>query len=223
MPLLKDKGYAHDVKTMAAVENAGLIYICNPNNPTGTLTSKEDIEWLINNKPKGTIVMIDEAYTHISGAEFMSPAVAADKDVVILRTFSKIYGMAGLRAGAAFARPDLLQKLSIFSHTSMLPITAMAAASASLTQKGLVPMRRKTIADIRQDTFNYLERKRFSYVPSVSNCFMVDVKRNPQEVIAGLRNEKCTSAGCGLAGPRTSALPSAPRKKCSSSKPPSPR
>jgi histidinol-phosphate aminotransferase len=190
VPLLKDKGYAHDVKTMAAVENAGLIYICNPNNPTGTLTPKEDIDWLINNKPKGTIIMIDEAYTHISHAEFMSPVVAADKDVVILRTFSKIYGMAGLRAGAALARPDLLQKLSIFSHTSMLPITAMAAAGASLKLKDLVPMRRKTIGDIRQDTFNYLERKRFSYVPSVSNCFMVDVKRNPQDVIAGLRQEK---------------------------------
>jgi len=190
VPLLKEKGYAHDVKAMAAVENAGLIYICNPNNPTGTLTSKEDIEWLIANKPKGTMVMIDEAYTHISGAEFHSPAVAADKDVIILRTFSKIYGMAGLRAGAAFARPDILKKINIFSHTSMLPITGMAAASASLLQKDLVPMRRKIIADVRHDTFNFLEQKRFAYVPSVSNCFMVDVKRPPQQVIEGLRKEK---------------------------------
>ena len=190
VPLLKDKGYAHDVRTMAAVENAGLIYICNPNNPTGTLTPKEDIEWLIANKPKGTMVMIDEAYTHISGAEFHSPAVAADKDVIILRTFSKIYGMAGLRAGAAFARPDVLQKINIFSHTSMLPITGMAAASASLEVKDLVPKRRRIIAEVRQDTFNFLEQKRFSYVPSVSNCFMVDVKRPPQGVIAGLVREK---------------------------------
>ena len=190
VPLLKDKGYAHDVKAMAAVENAGLIYICNPNNPTGTLTPKEDIEWLIANKPTGSIVMIDEAYTHISGAEFHSPAVAADKDVIILRTFSKIYGMAGLRAGAALARPDLLQKLNIYSHTSMLPITGMAAASASLLSKELVPTRRKIIADVRQDTFNFLEQKRFSYVPSVSNCFMVDVKRDPRSVITGLAKEK---------------------------------
>jgi len=190
VPLLKDKGYAHDVKTMAAVENAGLIYICNPNNPTGTLTPKEDIEWLINNKPKGAIVMIDEAYTHISGAEFMSPAVAADKDVIILRTFSKIYGMAGLRAGAAFARPDILRKINVFSHTSMLPITAMAAAGASLQAKDLVPKRREIIANVRQDTFNFLERNRFSYVPSVSNCFMVDVKRPPREVITALAKEK---------------------------------
>jgi histidinol-phosphate/aromatic aminotransferase/cobyric acid decarboxylase-like protein len=191
VPLLKEKGYAHDVKAMASVENAGLIYICNPNNPTGTLTSKEDIAWLIANKPKGSIVMIDEAYTHIAGDdEFQRATVAADKDVIILRTFSKIYGMAGLRAGAVLARPDLIEKLSIFSHTSMLPITAMAAAGASLQDKNLVPMRRKKIADIRQDTFNFLEQKRFSYIPSVSNCFMVDVKRPPSEVIAGLVKEK---------------------------------
>src|SRR6202040_2343197 len=137
------KTYAHDVKAMAAASpDAGLIYLCNPNNPTGTLTPRSEIEWLVANKPKGTVVMIDEAYTHIAGAPFCSDLVAADKDVVILRTFSKIYGMAGLRAGAAIARPDLLEKVQSYSST-MMPITGMAAASASLMQKNLVPERRK--------------------------------------------------------------------------------
>ena len=105
------KTYAHDVKAMAAADpNTGLIYLCNPNNPTGTLTPKEDIEWLVNNKPDGCIVMIDEAYTHIAGAPFSTEFVAKDKDVIILRTFSKIYGMAGLRAGAALAKPDILER-----------------------------------------------------------------------------------------------------------------
>src|SRR5579871_1606079 len=105
------KDYAHDVKAMvAAAPDAGLFYICNPNNPTGTLTSRADIEWLVANKPAGSIVMIDEAYTHIAGPDlFDTNLVAADKDVIVLRTFSKIYGMAGLRAGAAIARPDLLK------------------------------------------------------------------------------------------------------------------
>ena len=96
------KSYAHDVKAMAAANpNAGLIYICNPNNPTGTLTPREDIEWLLENKPKGSILLLDEAYIHIAGAPMCSDLVAKDKDIIILRTFSKIYGMAGLRAGAA--------------------------------------------------------------------------------------------------------------------------
>ena len=69
--------YAHDVKAMAAASpTAGLIYLCNPNNPTGTLTPKSEIEWLVANKPAGSIVMIDEAYTHISGASFNSDLVA---------------------------------------------------------------------------------------------------------------------------------------------------
>ncbi len=183
------KNYAHDVKAMAAVSDAGLIYVCNPNNPTGTLTPKADIEWLVANKPKGAIVMIDEAYTHISGAPFNTDLVAADKDVVILRTFSKIYGMAGLRAGAAIARPDLLEKINGFSQT-MMPITGMAAASASLESKTLVPERRKLIGDVRDDTFSFLDKHNFKYVPSLSNCFMVDVHRPGHEVIDAMRKDK---------------------------------
>lgn len=187
-PLTKD--YKHDVKAMAAASpDAGLIYICNPNNPTGTLTPKEDIEWLVANKPKGAIVMIDEAYTHIAGAPFNTDLVAKDKDVVVLRTFSKIYGMAGLRAGAAIARPDLIEKLGGFS-AGMLPITGMAAASASLQQKNLVPERRKLIGNVREDTLAFLEKHNFTYVPSVSNCFMVDVKQPGMNAVIALRKEK---------------------------------
>ena len=184
------KNYAHDVKAMAAASpDAGLIYLCNPNNPTGTLTSKSDIEWLAANKPKGAVLMVDEAYTHISEAPFNSHLVAADKDVVILRTFSKIYGMAGLRAGASLARPDLQAKLCGYSQT-MMPITGMAAASASLEQKDLVPKRRKLIGDVREDVFGFLEKHNFTYIPSVSNCFMVNVKRPGMEIVEAMRKEK---------------------------------
>ena len=190
VPLMK-KDYAHDVRAMvAAAPNAGLFYICNPNNPSGTLTSRADIEWLVANKPAGSVVMIDEAYTHIAaGVPFNTDLVAADKDVIVLRTFSKIYGMAGLRAGAAITRPDLLKKLGGYS-AGMLPITGMVAATASLQQKTLVADRRKIIGAVREDTFSYLEKNKFSYVPSVSNCFMVDVKRPGTEIVMALRTEK---------------------------------
>lgn len=189
VPLTPD--YKHDVKAMNAKAggNAALFYICNPNNPTGTLTPKEDIEWLVKNKPAGSIVMVDEAYTHISEAPFNSDLVIADKDVVLLRTFSKIYGMAGLRAGAAIARPDLIEKLAGFS-AGMLPITGMVAASASLQQKNLVPERRKLIGNVRNDTFAFLEKNHFKYVPSVSNCFMVDVKQPGGNIQQAMAKEK---------------------------------
>ncbi len=188
--MLADKGYCHDVKAMAAASaDAGLIYICNPNNPTGTVTPQADIEWLVANKPKNAVVMIhDEAYTHIAGVQFQSPMVAADKDVVLLRTFSKIYGMAGLRAGAAIARPDLLQKISNYSST-MMPITGMAAASASLQVKSLIPTRRKYIADSREETFSFLAKNKFTFVPSVSNCFMIDVKRPGGQIVQAMAKE----------------------------------
>ncbi|HXJ44974.1 MAG TPA: aminotransferase class I/II-fold pyridoxal phosphate-dependent enzyme, partial [Bryobacteraceae bacterium] len=166
-----------------------MFYICNPNNPTGTLTPKSEIEWLVENKPKGSVVVVDEAYTHISEAPFCTDLVAQDKDVVVLRTFSKIYGMAGLRAGAAIARPDLIDKLAGWS-AGMLPITGMAAASASLGEKNLVPERRKLIGQVREDTFGFLEKHKFTYVPSVSNCFMVDVKQPGNNVVSAMRKEK---------------------------------
>jgi histidinol-phosphate/aromatic aminotransferase/cobyric acid decarboxylase-like protein len=116
--------------------------------------------------------------------------VAAGKDVVILRTFSKIYGMAGLRAGAAIGRPDLLAKIYNYSQNGMLPITAMAAAYASLNDKNLVPDRRKKIGDVRNDVLSFLDKHNFSFVPSVSNCFMVDVKRPGAEIAAAMLKEK---------------------------------
>src|SRR3982751_3170115 len=177
VPLRKGT-WDHDVKAMlAAAPNAGLFYICNPNNPTGTLTSKADIDWLVANKPAGSIVMVDEAYIHISkNAVPVTDLVSADKDVVILRTFSKLYGMAGLRAGAAIARPDLLEKMKPYTAGAM-PITGMVGATASLKVKTLVPERRKVMGEIREDTFNFLTAKNVDFIPSESNCFMINVKR----------------------------------------------
>ena len=188
VPLTKD--YAHDVKAMVKADpNAGLIYICNPNNPTGTLTSRADIEYVLANKPAGSILLLDEAYMHIAGSPAGSDLVAADKDIIILRTFSKLYGMAGLRAGAAFGRPDLLQKIMPYS-AGALPVTGMVGAAASLKVPNLVPERRKIIKDVREDTLAFLDKHNFKYVPSLSNKFMVDTGRPGGEIVAAMQAEK---------------------------------
>jgi histidinol-phosphate aminotransferase len=180
VPLKAD--YSHDVKAMAAADpNAGVLYVCNPNNPTGTITSKADIQWLIENKPKGSIVMLDEAYIHLSDAESCIDMVRADKDMIILRTFSKVYGMAGIRCGFAIGRPDLIQKLQAY-YVNAMPITSAAAATASLKDETVVATRKKIIADIRNDTFAWLAANNYSFIPSQSNCFMIDTKRNGQAV-----------------------------------------
>jgi len=178
------KTYAHDVKAMvAAAPDAGLFYVCTPNNPTGTLTPHSDIEQLLAAKPKGSIILVDEAYIHFSDGVSALDLVKADQDLIVLRTFSKLYGMAGIRCGMAIARPDLLAKLENFSGWSAMPITAMAAATASLKHEHLVPERKQVNAVIRQKTFDWLASQGYSYTPSQSNCFMLEAKRPAKEVI----------------------------------------
>ena len=185
------KTYAHDVKAMlAAAPDAGLFYICSPNNPTGTLTPHSDIEYLVENKPKAAIVMVDEAYIHFCDAPSTLDLVKAGKDVVVLRTFSKTYGMAGLRCGFAVARPDLLDKIMDRAGWNFMPITALVAASASLKDPNLVPERRRINAAIRQETFQWLDRNGYSYIPSESNCFLLNTKRPGKEVIDAMAQQK---------------------------------
>ena len=114
--------------------------------------------------------------------------VAQDKDVLVLRTFSKLYGMAGLRACAAIARPDILEEMRQFSAGAM-PITGMAAATASLKSKNLVAERRKIMGDVREDTFAFLTKKNVEFIPSESNCFMLNAKRPGAELYAALAKE----------------------------------
>lgn len=173
IPLRKD--HTHDVRAMVKADpTAGVIYICNPNNPTGTMTPPEDIAWVVKHKPKGSILLLDEAYIHFSGQPSGIEHVRNDEDVVILRTFSKLYGMAGLRAGMAIGRPDLLAKLRPYG-SGMLPITGLAGATASLKKSTLVAERATINADIREGTFAFLKKKGFTYVPSQSNKFMLEV------------------------------------------------
>lgn len=184
------KTYAHDVRAMlAAAPDAGVFYICNPNNPTGTLTPPEDIEYLVAHKPAGSIVVVDEAYIHFSETPSVLNLVKEGKDVIVLRTFSKVYGMAGLRCGFIIARPELIEQVLQHGGYNFMPITAVAAATASLKDPQLVPERRRINATIRQQTFQWLDRDGYSYIPSESNCFLLDTKRPGQDVRDAMAKE----------------------------------
>jgi len=179
--------FAHDVRAMlAAAPDAGVFYVCTPNNPTGTLTPHSDIEYLVEHKPKGSLVLVDEAYIHFADATTALNLVKTDKDVIVLRTFSKIYGMAGLRCGLAIGRPDLIEKVANFSGWNSLPVTAVAAAITSLGDPALVPERKKINAAVRSETFAWLDQNGYTYTPSASNCFMLDTRRPTKEVIAAM-------------------------------------
>jgi histidinol-phosphate/aromatic aminotransferase/cobyric acid decarboxylase-like protein len=190
VPLRKD--YSHDCKAMAKADpDAGVIYICNPNNPTGTVTRKEDIDHVVANKPRGCVVLIDEAYIHFSpSATSAVEHVAAGKDVIVLRTFSKVYGLAGLRAGAALARPEVLEKLRGFGGLGFLPLSGTVGATASLKEKKLVAERRQIMTDVRQDLAAWLDGRGIGYIPSEANMIMIDCKRPGREVAAAMLEHK---------------------------------
>lgn len=185
------ENYSHDIKGMLAADsNGGAYYVCNPNNPSGTVTSRADIDYLLANKPKDAVVVLDEAYIHFSDkAQPGNDLVAAGKDVIVLRTFSKIYGMAGIRAGFAMGRPDLLAKLRPYGG-GMLPITGLACATASMKSKNLIAERRAINTRIRENTFEFLEKRKISYVPSSTNFFMMEAGRPGEELVKALADQK---------------------------------
>lgn len=195
VPLTKDG--KHDVKAMlAATPNAGAYYIVNPNNPTGTMTPKEDLVWLLQNKPKGSVLVVDEAYFHFSTDDSMIDHVAKDQDLIVTRTFSKIYGMAGLRAGFFIAKPELQAKLADLgpsvgrNGSGSVSMATAHAATCSIQDKDLIPTRRKINGDIRAETLAWMEKNNYKYYPgSQANFFMVDVKRPGREFSALMQKE----------------------------------
>jgi len=179
---------AHDVHAMvdaATRVNAGLLYLCNPNNPTGSITPAADIAWLLANKPARTRLLVDEAYLQFSTQRSVIAQVMQRDDVIVLRTFSKLYGMAGLRLGVAAAHPDRLRELASLGDNP-LPVTALAAGLASLREPGLVAQRREQNTRVRQATVDWLEARGFRCLPTEANCFMVDVQRDGKAFSAAM-------------------------------------
>jgi histidinol-phosphate aminotransferase len=199
VPLRKD--YTHDVEAMIKADpNAGVYYICNPNNPTGTITPRKDMEYILANKPKDAVLVIDEAYIHFSGRDNMSTdLVAKDKDVIVLRTFSKIYGMAGLRAGIVYGKPEYHTQIAKFDRGGNLSQATMACAAASLKANATVlPERIATYQKNRGITYEAMDKLGVKYIPTVGNFFMMQVPgMTAVQVGAALQAKKIYVAGAG--------------------------
>ncbi len=178
VPLRPENRYATDVRAMVAADpNAGLYYVCSPNNPTGTLTPLADIAWLVQNKPAGSMVLVDEAYLHFAGAPSAAYLVAQDKDVVVLRTFSKMFGMAGLRLGLSMARPDIHAQMMRYDgemQSGALSVVALAAGGTGVLLASDIAARRQEMIEAREATFSHLASHGLHTLPSDANMFMVD-------------------------------------------------
>src|SRR6201984_854320 len=134
--------YAHDLEKMSASAQKGLIYICNPNNPTASITSKNDLREFIAKTSPETMILVDEAYFHYADSpdyESPIPLVKDHPNLVVARTFSKIYGMAGLRCGYCGAQKDTIARRKPQQMWDSVTVMALAAAIASVDDSNQVP------------------------------------------------------------------------------------
>ena len=182
VPLKPD--LTHDVKAMLAADpNAGLYYICTPNNPTGTITPIA----------AGSLVLVDEAYTHFAGVPTASYLATAGKDVVVMRTFSKIFGMAGMRMGYIMARPDLISRMMRYDggmQSGALALPSLACATASLTATDLIAARRHQMQEARGMTIAHVKKRGLTVLPTDANMIMIDWKTRPAaQVQAAFRTQ----------------------------------
>ncbi|WP_420144608.1 aminotransferase class I/II-fold pyridoxal phosphate-dependent enzyme [Sphingobium sp.] len=183
-------------RLLAAAPDAGVYYLCNPNNPTGLTTARADIEWLLTNKPKSSILLIDEAYIHFSDAQSCLDLVAKGADLLVTRTFSKIYGLAGLRCGFIAGRKDLLDGMARYG-VNITPMPAVIAAEASLLDPALLPERKAENRAIRDDLTAWCRAKGLRTLPSEASFMMIHVGRPGADVTAALAKD-----GIFIGGPR---------------------
>jgi len=182
VPLTETWGYpVRKLAEEAVKAGGGLIYLCNPNNPTSSLTSNSDIEWLVTNLPPHTVLLVDEAYIHFvqpTEIESAMKYVREDKNVIVTRTFSKIYGMAGARAGFGCAKPDLLHAMEPFLD-NVIPVLGLRGAMAALGERDtLIPARRAEFVRISGELCHWLHKKNIRYIEPHANFVMIDIGRD---------------------------------------------
>jgi histidinol-phosphate aminotransferase len=177
-----------DVRRLAAeAEKAGggLIYLVNPNNPTSTITTSDDMAWLVTNLPKNTNILVDEAYLHYATSPEAStsiPYVKDGKNVIVARTFSKIYGMAGLRVGYAAARPDLIAQMEPYRNNVISIVSVRAVLAALDLGPKMLEERKAKIVHTRTELCEWMSQKNIKFIPPQANFVMIETGRDAKDV-----------------------------------------
>jgi len=185
--------FAHDLNGMLAHASASttLVYICNPNNPTASLTPRKDIESFIRNLPASSFVIIDEAYYHYAGQSGMYASFIDrpfdDERVIVTRTFSKVYGLAGLRLGYAVASPQVISRMQKFATEANINAIVTHAAAAALDDvNGTDDFIQRNTND-RQEFFNQAMARAVKPIDSHANFVMMNTFHPAEEVIEHFR------------------------------------
>jgi histidinol-phosphate aminotransferase len=195
LPLGKDYRQQIPAIIKAANDHAaeiGLVYLCNPNNPTGLIVTKDEVKQLLDGLPKDMPVLIDEAYHHfVDDPKYATsvPYVIEGRPVIIARTFSKIAALAAMRIGYAVASAELVQKMRPYSMGSVNVAARFGAVAALKDTAGQAEIKKRTIA-LRKKTTAELEAHGYETIPSETNFFMVSIGREIQPVIQEFMQKK---------------------------------
>ena len=184
--------YKHDLPRMLRVgQGAGLIFFCNPSNPAGTLIEKQEVERFVRKLPRGAVLLSDEAYAeYVDRPDYESCLryVKEGLPVVVSRTFSKIYGMAGLRVGYAIGRKDLIKRMAKRRLANNPNQLATAAAMAALNKDDeFVKRARRLNAEVREHVCRELRGMGLAFIPSETNFVMIGAGRPAQPLIDELK------------------------------------
>lgn len=181
----------HDLEAMAAAvtDKTKLVFICNPNNPTGTIVDQADVDAYFARIPDGVITVFDEAYyEYVTDENYPQTLdyVRQGKDVIVLRTFSKIYGLAGLRIGYGVSTPELIGMLSRVREPFNVNMMAQAAAFAALDDQDHVIESREVNDAGKQYLYGRFERMNLAYAPTHANFIWVNIKADCKKAFAKL-------------------------------------
>lgn len=191
-------GYRQDIPALikSACANrteVGLVYLCNPNNPTGVVVRKQEVKKLLDGVPEGIPILIDEAYHHfVQDPDYATsvPYVLEGRPVIIARTFSKIAALAGLRLGYAVAPPSLIDQMREHIGSNHVNVLAKWAGVAALKDTAGQATVRTSIIDTRKKTVAALTSLGYQVIPSETNFFMVDIKQPVGPMIREFRQRK---------------------------------
>src|SRR5881296_3962335 len=182
--------FAHDLPKMLAAAKGGLIYVCNPNNPTASITPKNELSEFIGKTPHETMILVDEAYFHYADSpdyESVIPLVKDHPNLIVSRTFSKIYGMAGLRCGYCVAQRETIQRMRQQQMWDSVNCMALAAATASLDDPDHVPNGQRLNKEAKQFTTSELDKMGYKQIPSQANFIMFDCKKPVVPLIKAMK------------------------------------
>lgn len=194
LPLTSD--YRQDMQAIIHAakthyRDVGFVYLCNPNNPTGVVVTKQEVRQLLDGLPEDMPVLIDEAYHHfVEDPNYATsvPYVLEGRPVIVTRTFSKIAALAGMRLGYAIASKELIQQMRPYSTGTINAIVKWGGVAALRDTAGQAQVR-KTTLDLRKKTTMELNTLGYATIPSETNFFMVHIKRPVVPVIDAFRKK----------------------------------